>query len=350
MKYFFSAVLLTALSLSVCFSKTPEELQGIWQGDDRIVFFGSENQFSVILKLYYGWYYDSAAVSEPEKPFRKNAASSVQPQEIHVEFERLSENAPAYEITVIYDKKTMSKIPVAVLDDGLYLDFMIRNDQKEAGVTADSNAGINGTAENADENSVFSQEAAAPFINGFWQGITAKSTIRISPEKNRGQLFSWYITDDAAYRLTFWQTDMDADEAAQAVFSDGERIFTIKKFISSGGENYTCATGRRTLIRNIEKFPEYAKEITTDRTGTILVSGKPAFTRADETSKAEIENIVRQANARRKPDPPPLFEPKELDWHWDLINQLEKGNKIIEEVRERQRAFGPRAQDIEGKK
>ena len=244
----------------------------------------------------------------------------------------------------------MSKIPVAVLDDGLYLDFMIRNDQKEAGVTADSNAGINGTAENADENSVFSQETAAPFINGFWQGINAKSTIRISPEKNRGQLFSWYITDDATYRLTFWQTDMDADEAAQAVFSDGERIFTIKKFISSGGENYTCATGRRTLIRNIEKFPEYAKEIITDRTGTILVSGKPAFTRADETSKAELENIVRQANARRKPDPPPLFEPKELDWHWDLINQLEKGNKIIEEVRERQRAFGPRAQDIEEKK
>ena len=350
MKHFFSAVFLTVLSLSFCFSKTPEELHGIWQGDDRIVFFGSENQFSVILKLYYGWYYDSAADSEPEKPFRKNAASSVQPQEIHVEFERLSENAPAYEITVIYDKKTMSKIPVAVLDDGLYLDFMIRNDQKEAGVTADSNAGINGTAENADENSVFSQETAAPFINGFWQGITAKSTIRISPEKNRGQLFSWYITDDAAYRLTFWQTDMDADEAAQAVFSDGERIFTIKKFISSGGENYTCATGRRTLIRNIEKFPEYAKEITTDRTGTILVSGKPAFTRADETSKAELENIVRQANARRKPDPPPLFEPKELDWHWDLINQLEKGKKIIEEVRERQRAFGPRAQDIEEKK
>ena len=65
MKYFFSAVLLTALSLSVCFSKTPEELQGIWQGDDRIVFFGSENQFSVILKLYYGWYYESASVSEP---------------------------------------------------------------------------------------------------------------------------------------------------------------------------------------------------------------------------------------------------------------------------------------------
>ena len=92
MKHFFSAVFLTVLSLSFCFSKTPEELQGIWQGDDRIVFFGSENQFSVILKLYYGWYYDSAAVSEPEKPFRKNAASSVQPHEIHVEIERLSEN------------------------------------------------------------------------------------------------------------------------------------------------------------------------------------------------------------------------------------------------------------------
>lgn len=57
--------------------------------------------------------------------------------------------------------------------------------------------------------------------------------------------------------------------------------------------------------------------------------------------------IVRQANSRRKPDPPPLFPEKELDWHWELINQLEKGNKTIEEVRERQRNFGPRPGDLQ---
>ena len=60
--------------------------------------------------------------------------------------------------------------------------------------------------------------------------------------------------------------------------------------------------------------------------------------------------IVEEANKKRKPAPPPLFPAEDLDWHWDLINQLEKGNKIIEKVRERQKKFGPRAQDIEKKK
>ena len=57
--------------------------------------------------------------------------------------------------------------------------------------------------------------------------------------------------------------------------------------------------------------------------------------------------IVAQANSRRKKDPPQLFPEKELDWHWELINQLEKGNPIIEKVRERQRNFGPRPGDFQ---
>ena len=55
--------------------------------------------------------------------------------------------------------------------------------------------------------------------------------------------------------------------------------------------------------------------------------------------------MVKEANARRKPDPPPLFPESKLDWHWDLIDMLEKDNTLIQSVRERQRAFGPRAKD-----
>lgn len=316
------------------------------------MFFGAENQLSIILKLYYGWYYDSAASNEKQPFVRKNAASSAQPQEIHVEFAQLAKQIPAYEITVFYDKKTQTKIPVAVIDDKLYLDFMIRADETESeNEPQDRTATINGseTAERRIPESDDDVKDTASY-NGFWQGVNSKDTLRISPEKSKSGIFSWYITDEAAYRLTFWQTDMAYDSGAQAFFSDGDTVFSIKKFIFSGGETYTCATGRRTVIRNIEKFPAYPAEITADSTGNIIAHGKPAFVRAEVSSKEALENIVKEANARRKPAPPPLLEPQELDWHWDLINALEKDNKLIQQVRERQKAFGPRAQDTETKK
>lgn len=354
MRRFFSAAffLLTAC----CFARTPQELTGIWQGDDRIVFFGAENQLSIILKLYYGWYYDSAASSDKQPFIRKNAASSAQPQELHVEFTQLAEGIPAYEITVIYDKKTRTNIPAAVIGDRLYTDFMIRADGTRTAENELQNraaaAAINGseTAEGTIPKPADESRMRGGAYNGFWQGINSRETIRISPEKGRSVIFSWYITDGAAYRLTFWQTDMAYDSGAQAFFSDGETVFSIKKFIASGGETYTCAAGRRTVIRNIEKFPAYPAELTADNTGTIIARGKPAFVRAQASSQEELLDIVREANARRKPAPPPLFEQDELDWHWDLINALEKDNRQIQEVRERQNAFGPRAQDRVEKK
>lgn len=344
MRRFFPAAFF--LLLACCFARTPQELTGIWQGNDRIVFFGEENQISIILKLYYGWYYDNAAASEKQPFIRKNAASSAQPQELHVEFTQLAEDIPAYEITVIYDKKTRTTIPVAVIGNELYLDFMIQADgtRTSENEPQDKNtaAAINGS-ETADDELPQSAEDSknrGGTYNGFWQGINSKDTIRISPEKSRSSIFSWYITEKAAYRLTFWQTDMAYDSGAQAFFSDGETVFSIKKFIDSGGETYTCATGRRTVIRNIEKFSSYPAEMTADSTGKIIAHGKPAFVRAEASSREALENSVREANARRKPAPPPLFEADELDWHWDLINALEKDNRQIQEVRERQNAFG----------
>ncbi len=63
-----------------------------------------------------------------------------------------------------------------------------------------------------------------------------------------------------------------------------------------------------------------------------------------DTFEALIQ-IVKEANSRRKPDPPALFPESNLDWHWDLIDMLEKDNQIIQQVRESQKAFGPRGRD-----
>ena len=66
MKKGFLVVLLFALICPVFSQKIPEVLQGIWEGKDRFVYFDNatddENpEFVIILKEYYGWYYDRAA-------------------------------------------------------------------------------------------------------------------------------------------------------------------------------------------------------------------------------------------------------------------------------------------------
>ena len=68
---------------------------------------------------------------------------------------------------------------------------------------------------------------------------------------------------------------------------------------------------------------------------------------ADKNTFEALVAMVKEANARRKPNPPALFPPSNLDWHWDLIDLLEKDNQLIKEVRARQKAFGPRAKDLE---
>ena len=82
----------------------------------------------------------------------------------------------------------------------------------------------------------------------------------------------------------------------------------------------------------------------------IIADKEPYLVRiADKKTFEDLMKIVKDANSRRKPEPPAIFPPHNppLDWHWDLIDALEKNNPYIQAVRERQKAFGPRAKDLE---
>ena len=110
MKRYFSGIFLFfSMFIAVNVSgQTPPELYGIWKGDDRYVFFGDEGKISVILKEYYGWYYDRAAESpeDSETEHRNvNAASSPEAQHITAEYSRLQDDLNAWEISMIYGKK-----------------------------------------------------------------------------------------------------------------------------------------------------------------------------------------------------------------------------------------------------
>ena len=337
---FFLLYLLVVFASS---AEIPSEIKGIWKGDDRYIFIGEENQFAVILKEYYGWYYDR--VVEPEEfseisERKRNLATQKNAHHYSVDFSKVTEYAPVWEMTIEIDNKTKSIIPIALTENEIYLKFLIKIPYSD-----DSSKGSLTT-----ENDEYADGQFANSNYGYWQGVNESDSIRISGRNNSKDIISWYMTENGNYRLRFWQTDM-LYEDSKAAFSDENKLYTVNKHIFSAGQNYSCVNGRSSNIRNVEKYPDFPFSSKLDSTGNLLLPEKPYLTKVtDKNSAEELIKIVEEANKQRKPDPPPLFPAEDLDWHWDLINQLEKGNKIIEKVRERQKKFGPRAQDIEKKK
>ena len=323
MKRYFSIVFLFLLISVNVNTQTPTELYGIWKGDDRYVFFGDEGKISVILKEYYGWYYDRAAEPKEDADTEHrnvNAASSPEAQHITAEYSRLQDDLNAWEISISYDKKNISIIPAAVLDGRLYLNFLIRtkDDLDKIKMQTDSVPGSeNSKAENI-----------------YWQGINSADSIRIFERENKENINSWYITENAVYKLRFWQTDMDYDEYAAASFTDGDNVFTLKKHIKSAGQTYTSASGRGKIIRNVEKYRSlpFSAAIYSDGIQRLCTLGKPYLEKIESTAaKEELFKIIKEANSRRKPNSPPLFKPKTLDWHWEMIEKLGKvGDALLE--------------------
>lgn len=347
--------------------QTPELIEGIWQSSDRYVFFvhgkeiseGSDKavlsdplnpteeekksavvkqtpcDIDVILKTYYGWFYDRAAepvsVSDENRRFVCTATAS-EAEHVTVTYEPLLERIPEYdangnvipfesgawELVIQYGdkKRNVTRIPVAVIGNNLYLDFMIKGRTSDAPVP--------------EENSK---------IFGFWQGVSRQNSIRVCLQRLNENITSYYIIDGAVYELRYWVTTMPYVED-YATFNDGDETFHVAKHIISDGNVFTCVTGRRTQIRNIEKINSEPEGYTLDSTGTILAFGKPYMTKVTgQNSLGKLMQIIAEANSRRVPDPKPLFPPEDLNWHWDLINLLEKDNAQVQAVRKRQLEF-----------
>ncbi|MBP3710105.1 MAG: hypothetical protein J6I73_06880 [Treponema sp.] len=339
----------------------PDLLQGIWRGSDRYVFFvppqrtayeertadddiaHGEVQISralapsdvaVVLKTYYGWFYDRAA--EPEAYAASErflcTATTKEAERITIAAEPLQSRPPrldedgnsipytsgAWELVVTYNGKTKyeTRIPVAVIGNELYLDFIIKGDTDDMRTSSANNN-----------------------LFGFWQGVCKRSDFQIAPYPRGAEVTSYYVLDDAVYTLRYWETTMPYTDT-YASFTDGDESFHVQKHIVSSGSVFTCVTGRSTRIRNIAKSSAPFMNYTLDSTGTICAFGEPYLIKVTGAENADaLIAIVNEANARRKPDPPPLFPPSNLNWHWDIITLLEKDNKLIQEVRARQRAF-----------
>ena len=319
------------LLFSFIFAETlPSKLLGIWESKDRYVFFEQndqeEPQLVVILKTYYGWYLNRAA--EPEDYSKKearvrNTANARNAEHIYIKNLQLTETANSLygSLDLAYSGWQKNTIPFLLIDGSIYLSYF----EKDIPAEIDENISWN-----------------------FYRGIAPSKGFMISPQSLPENITGYIIDGEKLYDVRYWKTDMDySTDYISFIYKDD--TYQIPKHIRSCETNYSCVSGRSKKVRNTVKAFKYKADdyIFNDDASVFTKNEEPYLKElADKETFEELIKIVKDANSRRKPDPPALFPESDLDWHWDLIDLLESGNPIIQKVRERQRAFGPRGKDI----
>ena len=313
----------------------PPLLAGLWQNNQRIVSFENLDSASVILKLFYGWYYDRAAEpgtqtfvdsimsttqldynysgasqqdfiarnsvtitdevlqydSLPPRP--KNDATSPKAQHLLVEFEPLipeTETSGAWNIWITYpDIKERHAIPVAVFDGKLYVNFYL------------------GTS--------------SP-LSRFFQAASNTNGITISTPLLDKEVISYLVTGSRMYKIRYWQTDMEYDGKTEAVLSGEDGDYQVPKHLI-GGTVYTCVAGRRVDIRNVEEIPLDISGFTMSSDNRIIVQ-KSAYLSLMDNNASELYQLIAEANSRKAPPPLPPIPLGDLDFHYAEIEDLRK--------------------------
>lgn len=326
---------------SIIFAETiPQKLLGIWEAKDRYVFFEQndeeEPQLVVVLKEYYGWYYDRAAepASYAEKEKRtRNIATPRSAEHIYIQNidTKESTNSLYGALDLRYSTWQKNTIPFFLLEDEIYLKYFVLDEQQINQET--------GSIENSGKQNVSYK---------FYRGIAPSKGFMISPQNLPKDITGYIIDGEKLYDVRYWQTDMDYS-TDYITFSFNDDSYQIPKHLRSCETNYSCVSGRSKKVRNTVGPFEYKKEnyIFNDEEKVFTKNEEPYLKRlADRDTFETLIQIVKEANSRRKPDPPALFPESNLDWHWDLIDMLEKDNELIQQVRKRQNEFGKRGKDV----
>ena len=319
---------LLSLSLPLFAQSIPSKLLGIWESKDRYVFFEQNDedqpQLVVLLKTYYGWYLNRAA--EPasyndKEPRVRNTANARNAEHIYIQNinTKETENSLYGSLDLSYSTWQKNSIPFFMLEDSIYLSYFEKDEVDEL--------------ENPDKKWTF------------YRGVAPSKGFMISPQSIPENITGYIIDGEKLYDVRYWKTDMDYS-TDYITFSYKDDSYLIPKHLRSQETNYSCVSGRSKKVRNAVKPFEYkAENFLYNDDGSAFTKNEEPYLKqlAGRDTFEELIKIVKEANSKRKPDPPALFPPSDLDWHWDLIDMLEKDNELIQQVRARQKAFGPRS-------
>lgn len=303
----------------------PELLAGVWQGNDRLVLFGKEgNEFAAVLRVFYAWYNDRAAEPAAYAEYStrdRNNTTSREAEHIEIKYITLAENeshtAGAYELQVLYpNSKSYVYVPVAVIGEKMYLDFLV----KGSAYQTDYNPVLTSILKSADGQGNVSESLD---LEGFWRDCGAASGLLVSPPWIKKERTGYYFFDNAFYHIRYWETDMPYTYE-KAGFTDGEKSFVVDKYVRSAGKVYTCCTGRRTQIRNIEKSSKLSGTYLFDGDGVICAFGSPYLVRLDgKENRVDLQQVTDETNAKRKTPRKPLFPVTFPNVRWPKFNALD---------------------------
>ncbi|MBR1536330.1 MAG: hypothetical protein IJ630_05280 [Treponema sp.] len=319
---------LPAVSVHVQSENVPLLLRGIWQGSDRLIMFSNENEFALVLRVFYQWYNDRAAetasFSELKSRDRNNTTKSPA-EDLQISYITIVENpshtAGVYELSVKYPhEKDPVLIPVCVIDGKIYLNFLIKDSALVTDFRLSSQQGGTETQNSSSKS-------------GFYRSASNASGITISLPVFDREVQSYFISERGEiYRIRYWLSEMDYTYE-KATFSDGDEIFFVDKCLRIGSKVYQCTTGRSSKIRNIQKSSKFDVTVTYDSDGGLLAFGEPYLVRVPEgndrasvISSTAFLNIVEENNKRRMPAPKPIFPPTFPKFRWKEITELELYN------------------------
>jgi len=319
---------LPPVSEHVLSENVPSLLQGIWQGADRLVMFSNQNEFALVLRVFYQWYNDRAAepasFTEVKSRDRNNTTKSPA-EDIQIQYITIVENpsrtAGVYELSIKYPhEKLPVLVPVCIIDGKMYMDFLIKDSAEVTDLRLSSESATSNQVEKSNSN-------------GFYRAASNANGITISQPIFDKEVLSYFMGDEGeVYRIRYWLSEMDYSYA-KASFSDGDKVFSVDKYLRIGSNVYQCTTGRSTKIRNIQKSTKFEKNATYDSDGGIVAFGEPylmkvpeGHERAEVISSTAFLNIIEENNKRRHPAPKPLFPPTFPKFHWKEISELEVYN------------------------
>ncbi|MBR5867542.1 MAG: hypothetical protein IKZ04_06485 [Spirochaetaceae bacterium] len=296
---FFIPSVLFASDENINIEDVPELLHGVWQNDSRIVVFEQKPSMDIVLKLFYGWYYDRTAEPEENVPARpRNDATSIKAQVVTVSFEPIipeSNVSGAWNVVLFYpDFNKTVVVPVAVFNQKLYTDFniLIENENHQVFQAASNASGITVNLPSFSEN-----------------------------------IYSYYQADENMYKIRYWQTDMDYDSETLAEFKIENENFFVKKHLKVGQTVYTCVPGKGTVIRNVEKISRdlFSFELSPDKR---ICVNSDCYLSLSQIKADELYEEIKTENSRQRPPRKPLLPPPDVDFHYEQIKDLRK-NAII---------------------
>lgn len=336
-KGFLLILIFFIISPVFCQETIPDELCGIWEGKDRFIFIekspdNKNPEIVILLKMFYGYYLDFTAeprAKRNERPVVINDATEKDCEHITFsvnDIDRSDKIDTAWEIKLNYSKRESVYVPVAVLDGKMYLNFFVKN------LTYDE-----------DQNPIITS-------NGFWRGNAYTEGIKACIQKVDDNIPGFYVNGNEYFDVRFWRTDSDfSPDTARLIYND--KLYEVYKHIYSAGTVYSCVTGRSHTIRNVVPpfaFKEEDYLFNEDKT-LMIPKGEPYLVKvADKETYDDLVEIVRIQNSIIAPMPLGPFADADLDldFHWDLIDELEKYHKEIQALRQRQKEFGPRPRDV----